>query len=288
MNTYNLPTDKVPAELSEVVQAIQDILGDQAYDFLLIGAAARDLILDGQYGLGTGRKTLDVDFAIFVPEWGTYQELMEKLLGSGMFEPTQIKHRLMYKGAIEVDLVPFGDIQDEQGEYQWPPDFLIAMNVAGFVEISNHGVVFQNQEKGLSVKVAPIQGIGVMKLFAWRDRKHRTDKDGKDMGFILGNYVDLKYEVLYEDYEDVIEADDFDTIISGARIMGRDMHEIIRGNELALGQLKKIIGDELVDEDNSLLARTMSSGSHFSYDNAYRALQQMLVGLEEGIKKDGG
>ncbi|MES2456302.1 MAG: hypothetical protein V4594_12205 [Bacteroidota bacterium] len=68
MSTFNLPTDKIPDNLRQVVIAIQEILDEKAYDFILIGATARDLILDGQYNLGAGRVTLDVDFALYVPE----------------------------------------------------------------------------------------------------------------------------------------------------------------------------------------------------------------------------
>lgn len=283
MSIFNLRTDRIPEHLREILQAIQLLLGEEAYDFLLIGATARDLILDGINDLGVGRKTLDVDFAIYVPEWRNYEGIIDKLLSSGMFSATEVKHRLIYKHAYEVDIVPFGDIQDDKGEYAWPPDFMMSMNVAGFVEINNNGIEI-NTDGNLRFKVAPIEGICVMKIFAWKDRKYRMDKDGRDLGFILSNYVDLKYEVLYDKYADIIQSDDWDNIISGARILGRDMAEVIAGNEYALSHLKKILTEELEDEDNSLLAKVMCDGQSFNYQKSIRALAEMLRGLADGSR----
>jgi len=280
MNIFNLATNKVPEHLREIIQSIQEVLGQEGYEFLLIGATARDLILDGINNLGVGRKTLDVDFAIYVPEWGSYEALIHKLLNSGKFAATKVKHRLLYKQLYEVDIVPFGAIQNEKGEYAWPPDFMMAMNVAGFIEINKNGVEIQTDED-LKFKIAPIEGICVMKLFAWKDRKQRIDKDGRDLGFILSNYVELKYEVLYEQYADIIESDNWDTITSGARILGRDMANVIIGNEYALHHLKNILTEELSDEDNSRLAKVMCDGQSFNYQKSVKALAEILKGLTD-------
>lgn len=101
----------------EIIQTLQEILGKQAYDFLLIGASARDLIIDTIYDLGISRSTEDVDFAIYVPEWDAYEKVLQKLIASGHFQSTKITHKLLFKNRYEVDIVPFGDIQNEDGHY---------------------------------------------------------------------------------------------------------------------------------------------------------------------------
>lgn len=45
---------------------------------MLIGATARDIIMDGIYDLGVSRMTADVDFAVFVPK-----KQISELLGTG-------------------------------------------------------------------------------------------------------------------------------------------------------------------------------------------------------------
>jgi hypothetical protein len=43
MSTNNLSTDKISPHIISFVKGLEDVLGDQAYDFLLIGATARDI-----------------------------------------------------------------------------------------------------------------------------------------------------------------------------------------------------------------------------------------------------
>jgi predicted nucleotidyltransferase len=208
MSSYNLSSNKIPPHLLEIIRSFQEILGEQAYDFLLIGASARDLIMDTIYDLGVSRSTEDVDFALYVPEWGIYKEILQKLIDSGQFQPTKATHKLLFKNVYEIDIVPFGDIQNNEGHYTWPPDHIKAMNVAGFVEVSAGGIGIQTQ--GAEFKVASVPGICMMKILAWQDRGRWDNRDGKDLGFILSNYIEMKYEDLYTLHEDLMQDEDFD------------------------------------------------------------------------------
>ena len=267
--------------MRDIVMAMQQVLDTDAYDFLLIGATARDLILDSWYELGPGQMTLDVDFAIYVPEWESYELIISKLIGSGKFKSTSIQHRLCFLPDTEVDIVPFGDIQDESGVYIWPPEFMSGMNVAGFMEINEHGIIVESPDKELRFRVAPIHGICIMKFFAWKDRKHQTDKDAKDLAFILANYLDLKKDLLYDKYLDIATDENYDTIISAGRVLGRDINEILFTNPIVLNQVRKIIEQELMDEDESLLARKMASATQFNYAKSYSVLKSILAGIDD-------
>lgn len=282
MNIYTLKPDSVPEGLRNLVLSLQKILGEKAYDFLLIGATARDLIIDSHFGLGAGRSTLDIDFALYVPEWGSYDEIMNTLLSSQDFNRTNTDpvHRIIYQGGIEVDIVPFGKIQNPDGEYTWPPPALGSMNVAGFMEINEQCITIATKDNSLSFKVASLPGIAMMKIFAWKDRKHKNNKDGMDIGFIINHYVDLKVDELYEQHDDIVAAEDFKLINASARILGRDIRELIQENEIALQRTCDILREELSDEENSLLARTMAHGG-LSYITTYDALTNLLQGIED-------
>src|ERR1700761_7137469 len=102
MSTYNLSSNKIPAQILEIIAAFQEILGTQAYDFLLIGASARDLVMDGIYELGISSLTKDVDFALYIPEWNDYDVVLERLIASGLFEATRITHKLIFQKAYEI------------------------------------------------------------------------------------------------------------------------------------------------------------------------------------------
>jgi predicted nucleotidyltransferase len=179
MSIYNLSNDKIPQHIRDIISALRAVLGKQFYDFLLIGASARDLIMDGVYDLGISRLTKDVDFAIYVPEWDDYTNVLTKLVASGRFTPTKITHKLMFDQAYEIDIVPFGDIQDANGRYSWPPDLIKAMNVTGFVEVSEGGLEIKSTADETGFRVASVPGLCVMKLLAWNDRVSRTIVMGK-------------------------------------------------------------------------------------------------------------
>ncbi len=276
MSSYNLSNSKLPPHLLEIIQALQEILGDQAYDFLLIGASARDLIMDTIYDLGINRATEDVDFAVYVPEWGAYESILQKLVNSEIFQPTKVTHKLLFKSRYEVDIVPFGDIQNPEGHYTWPPDHIKAMNVAGFMEVSAGGINIQSD--ATEFRTASIPGICIMKLLTWQDRGFQDNRDGKDLGFILSNYVKMKFEDLYILHEDLMEDENFDRVVTTARIMGRDIFDLLKANPFALEQIKSILCKETEDEDYSRLALSLKDGGAIQYPIAYKSLKAMIQG----------
>jgi predicted nucleotidyltransferase len=277
MSTYNLSSDKIPPHIISIVKGLKEVLGDQAYDFLLIGATARDIILDGIYDLGVSRLTADVDFAVYVPEWENYRTMLVRLTGSGRFSKTNATHKLIFENAYEIDIVPFGEIQDKNGQYTWPPDNIKAMNVAGFTEVNEAGINIISDN--VAFKIASVPGICVMKLLAWKDRGIRDNRDGKDLGFILANYIELKYEDLYELHEDLMTSPDFDRVVTTARIMGRDIKELLKKNAVALSQITAILESATEDDEYSRLALSMKDGGAISYKTAYDAVKAMIQGI---------
>jgi predicted nucleotidyltransferase len=279
MNTYNLSSDKIPQHIINIIKSLKEILDKQAYDFILIGATARDIIIDGIYDLGISRLTADVDFAVFVPEWDNYTSMMNKLINSGRFSPTKATHKLMYDNAYEIDIVPFGDIQDKEGQYTWPPDNIKTMNVAGFAEISDAAINIISSN--INFKIASVPGICIMKLLAWKDRGLKDNRDGKDLGFILANYIEMKYEDLYAAHEDLMISPDFDRVVTTARIMGRDIGDLLKSNNVALRQVYEILDAATEDEEYSRLALSMKDGGSISYKTAYDAVIALMKGISD-------
>ncbi|WP_439699278.1 hypothetical protein ACFGVS_13675 [Mucilaginibacter sp. AW1-7] len=281
MSTYNILSNKIPSYLLEIIDSLQKVLGRQSYDFLLIGASARDLIMDTIYDLGVSRMTRDVDFALYVPEWDTYKQTIQKLIDSGLFSPTKTTHKLIYKNAYEIDIVPFGAIQDDEGQYTWPPDHIKAMNVAGFVEVSAGAIEIQAGD--VCFKIASVPGICVMKILAWKDRGRTDDRDGRDLGFILGNYIEMKYEDLYSKHQDLMEQPHFDRFVTTARIMGRDIRDLLKSNLIALEQIKRILLSETDDDEYSRLALSLKDARSFSYKTAFDCIKALIQGMVDVI-----
>lgn len=58
--------------LAHIARDLRAVAQPIGIDFFLMGAAARDLMLQVAYGIDTGRKTEDVDFSVMVSDWTTF------------------------------------------------------------------------------------------------------------------------------------------------------------------------------------------------------------------------
>jgi len=80
--------------------------------FLVVGAAARDLLIDMQdQKIPLLASTFDVDVGCRVYDWTAYKNLCACLLKQEeMSKDTGMVHRLLFRGRIPLDLLPFGMI----------------------------------------------------------------------------------------------------------------------------------------------------------------------------------
>lgn len=120
-----------PAEkIISIVFKAADAIG---IHLMLVGAAARDFWLKYFDLRANVRNTGDVDLACWVSNWEDYQRLMALLLQEyRLMQDPRISHRLWLADEISVDIVPFGNIENQSGEIAWPPNFDRTLNVLGF------------------------------------------------------------------------------------------------------------------------------------------------------------
>ncbi len=75
-------------------------------DLLLVGAAARDVLLSYAHGIALARATHDADLAFAVPNWDAFETLRRRLVESGIFDqPTPARHKLRHRSGIRIDLM---------------------------------------------------------------------------------------------------------------------------------------------------------------------------------------
>ncbi len=237
----------------------------------------------GIYNQQSAALTKDVDFAIDIPNWTAYQDIVTKLVESGLFGKTTIPHRLMYKGKFAVDFVPYGGVQDNNGTYTWPPADMAMMTVLGFSEMADnhHEIVLSDLQ--LKFKVISLPGLILSKLLAWKDRSTSNTKDGKDIGFLLVHLFDINIELLYANHEDILNAEEFDTFIAGAMIAGRQVREMLANNNAAVNNLCKLLDFELQDNEVCKLAIAISQGASVPYYRALKSLQAFTRELSANI-----
>jgi hypothetical protein len=91
-SSLDLSDRAVLRPLAELLAAVRAAAGDAS--LLLIGAAARDILLVHAHGINPERATEDTDVALAVGSWGEFQRLREALLRSGEFSAGGPPHRL--------------------------------------------------------------------------------------------------------------------------------------------------------------------------------------------------
>lgn len=264
--------------LAQVVQALR-AAGVGEDDCLLIGAAARDLWLKHGYDIDPGRETLDTDFAVAVADWDAYFRMREALIASGEFAPRQgsATHRLRHRSGAPLDVIPFGGVERLDRTIAWPPAQTEVFDCFGLREALADSCAMA-LPGGVAVRVASIPALALLKLTAWRDRKHER-RDAKDLLLYLRKYLDCdQLDRAATECPDLFEVDDFDYEVIGARLLGRHMGALLDANAAAV--LLPILAGEVDPQGNALLAH--QSGLEIS--RACRLLQALSDELADVAK----
>lgn len=209
------------AWLSELVGDIRNAAPN--YEPLMVGAMARDLLLHYGEGVAVARATTDVDLAFAVAHWEHFSMLRGALVDSSRFSPSPVvTHRLIHRGTLAIDLIPFGGVEDATGRIRWPGDDSL-MRVLGYREAAATAVeVHLPREE--RVRTVSLPMLAVLKVIAWTER-HATSprKDARDLFFVLRHYLNSeRAERLHNDAPQLLEAADFDLDVAGAWLAGRD------------------------------------------------------------------
>jgi len=252
--------------------------------FFIVGATARDIILTSGYDIQTIRATEDIDFAIQVHNWNEFNSLKTSLTETGKFHPSKKPQRLMYDDTIPIDIIPFGSISSDNGSNSWPPDNSVVMSIVGFEDAYNLAItIILRKDPELSVKVASLHGIVLMKLISWYDNPSRRIKDAKDILVITNNYLDAgNFDRLIDKEKDLIEVEDFDYILTGARMLGRDIAKLCRPDTLET--LLIIFEQDDTNSNMEQLAIDMREGySGEEFETKVELLKNIKLGILDVI-----
>ena len=277
--------DPVSLALFETLSAAA---GSREVPFFVVGATARVLILELGNGLPGNRATLDKDFGLRVASWDEFNKLKESLLAGGQFEQTKEVQRLRYRGELLIDVLPFGEIADAQGEIRWPPDQHVVMSMVGFDDAYRAArEVRVRARPPLDILVASTPGLTIMKLVSWAHRPEDRSRDAVDLAHILEMYLDAdnNYDRLLEAHADLTEVESFDYVRAGARLLGRDIASI--GKPETLVRIKEILANETANESRYRLIQAMIPGwapPREDREKDFQELLGLLVELRKGIQ----
>lgn len=219
---------KISETTVSILKEIEEVSRKLNCPFFVVGAAARDIILEHQFDIQPQRATIDIDIGVLIAGWDHFKKLKNELIRTTRFGLSRQKQRLVYDGNFPVDIIPFGAIEDENGSITWPPDHDIRMSVAGFEESYQHSIpVKLSSNPELIVKVVSLAGLALLKLISWDDNPERQNRDASDLLFIMKHYLDAgNLERLFDEGIDMVEDDNYDYVLASARFLGRDIGTI--------------------------------------------------------------
>jgi predicted nucleotidyltransferase len=267
------------APLGRLIASVREAIGETP--LLLVGATARDLFLVHVFGVDPLRATVDTDLALAVGSWSAYERLRAALIESGGFVPQSVAHRLVF-GGQQLDIIPFGGVERSDRSIAWPPDGGEVMSAAGLSEALAAAVVVR-LPGNVSVDVAPLAALALLKIWAWMDRRYTVPgKDAGDLWLFLRYYAQAGQEDrLYGEGRGALEQYDFDIEQAGAWLLGHDARAVVsRGPDPQgmLRSLERILTPE-TDPDGTLpLVKQMPPGDH---DRQLSLLSAFCAGLFE-------
>lgn len=252
------------APLAGLVTAVRDARADAQP--LLIGAMARDVLLSFAHGVHVGRATADMDFAFALDSWADFAMLKDALVAGGAFaKVARLAHRLIFAGRYRVDLVPFGGVERADRSIAWPPDEAVQMHVLGYREAMVNAVEVR-LPGGIPLAVASLPAQALLKLFAWRDRRHiRPGVDAGDLRLLMRSYLDAgNGERLYSDAAPLLDMADFDHALAAAWLLGHDARQLLdgipSGCQATLARALDMLAAQSDPEGTLLLVQDMRSG----------------------------
>lgn len=244
--------------------------------WLLVGAAARDVVLEQLSLKELDRATLDVDIAVQVRTWSEFSTLKCALMERDGFLGHALPHRLISPWKHPLDMVPFGELAKD-GELAWEGSDGMTMDVALFDDVLKGSAVHHIDD--MAIRIPSLAGLVSMKLTAWRDRHFDTRRDAVDLSGLLERTTEwISIDRLYGEHAEVVSLYDYDLDLACIHVLGhRIAGELSSKNRVAI---QCILQNALVESGPTTLLRDLAS-----LVRPIPFLQALLAGVQANLPR---
>jgi predicted nucleotidyltransferase len=277
---------KIESGLMGVLRDVSIVAASLGIPFFVIGATARDIVLDYGFGIQPGRATRDLDLGVQVADWEKFQALTKGLVATGEFATSPATQRFFHKNSsLPVDIVPFGGIAASRGAILWPPEHAVEMNILGFEEAYAHAWAVR-LSTDLEIPFASPAGWALLKIIPWDDRDRSVSvKDAQDLALILRNYVQAgNADRLYDEEGTLFQEEAYEFEYAGARLLGRDLAKIAKPETVQA--VMDILERETREQTKYRLVAEMSAtriAEAGRFDDHLKLLLKLSQGISEVI-----
>ncbi|WP_338789934.1 hypothetical protein [Bernardetia sp. MNP-M8] len=275
---------QVPS-LKEVVNDLREVCEKLEIDFFGIGALARNIwYLDNEK---EARGTGDVDFAVYVKDEKTYQNLKQELIKNyNYIESNSNSYCLISPRKTQLDLLPFGEIENDD-RVQIEGQGLTILNLYGFLETYQLGISeFEIENEKLKVCLPP--AIILLKLIAFDDRPEKRIKDAEDINSILLHYPWMEESLIWDEYYYLYskEGEELDKEHDqvATEVLGYEIAKISIKNDKLTKRIISIL-DKAISKQSRLAINMIENSMKETEQEKITLLTYLKEGVEAGIKK---
>ena len=286
MSTYKISFEQLRQDpaIAGMFDALERGFEKFDVDFYLVGALARDMWL-GMNDTRPKRTTTDVDLAVFIPDTRTYNELKDYLVNEEGFNAYHgNSFVLIWQDGTEVDLMPFGDIEDN-GVVHVEGTGYTTTHVDGFREVYEAGLPEMELESGNRFKFCTMAGVVLLKIIAWDDRPEIRRDDILDISDMLKHYFKIHEEEIFANHSELFLDENAELMGIAATVLGREMGKILKRNQVIANRVKGIIEENTKQQTNSRMGAIMTEYFDNTVEENIALLTRILAGIDEGNKK---
>jgi len=282
-NVFDL-SGKIDPATVDLLRMVDSIAKESGIRFFIVGAFAKEILLNIFHGIRTSRYTEDIDICIAVDSWADYDVFLESLILKGGYRSKREEQSIFFKGLErKLDIVPYGF--KGTGKITWQNSGnSMDVSVYSLTEIRNVAVRIA-QDPELYISCSSLDSFFIIKLLTWFSMYPDRQKDAIDLFEVMKNYYYTQEADRYfsEEIFDKMQLQDFDELFAGSFMLGSD---ISRQFPLELQQdvlsiVEKSIGESA---DHNLIKDAVLpnpfSDFEIEYRNSERAFEYLLQGLK--------
>jgi predicted nucleotidyltransferase len=283
MANYKVSFEQIRQQpgLTDLLKALERGFSKFGVDFYLVGAVSRDIWMNGVNKIAPKRTTGDIDFAVFINDKGVFEQLYSYLIAEEEFSPYKGNaFVLIYKDGTEIDLLPFGEIEDETRRVTVTGTGYTSVHVDGFRE------VYENDLPEIELgehqfKVCTLPGIVLLKMIAWDDRPEARRDDILDISDILHHYFDMRKDIIWDEHFDLFEDEGAELPNIAAKVMGREIKAIASRSNHLHDRIESILNANTIVAETSKMAGIMVEYYQNTAEENLRLLRFLKAGYEE-------
>lgn len=286
MNSYSISFERIrlKEELASMLQALERGFKQFGIDFYLVGAVSRNVWMSGINRFTPRRTTEDIDFAVMINDKGTYEAIKEYFITNEEFEEYKGNaFVLIWKDGTEVDLLPFGNIEDEDRRVTVHGTGYSCIHVDGFKEVYEEGLPEIVVGDSKPFKVCTLPGIIVLKLIAWDDRPEIRRDDILDISDIIQHFFEMNNDLIWDRHSDLFDENP-DLLKISARVIGRLIKKIVVRNEKLQIRIHQILANNCANAADSRMADIMIAYFDTTED-CVNLIRLILTGLTENYEE---